>query len=199
MRHAARHEGAGTGAADRDLFADLEGDLAAQDIGHLVAVAMQVEGAPCPGWNGLLEHHDAAAGLAAPQLECERSAWRCRALSRRYSDVGRAHRSFLLSSGEIGTRSTVMAIAHAGLRSTVRGSSTSSSMVSPGKGVAAIWVKPSDERNRCHAPCGMTAIVPARSAKDLGGPSSHTISRVAVPPRMWTSSSPVRWRSQWSV
>src|SRR4051812_19304053 len=43
MRHAAPNEGAGAGAADRDISADLEGDLAAQDIGHLVAVVMQVE------------------------------------------------------------------------------------------------------------------------------------------------------------
>jgi hypothetical protein len=42
MRHAAWHEGAGAGAADRDRVADLEGDLAAQDIGHLVTVVMQV-------------------------------------------------------------------------------------------------------------------------------------------------------------
>src|ERR1700730_15031219 len=40
MRHAAWHEGAGAGAADRDRVADLEGDLAAQDIGHLVTVVM---------------------------------------------------------------------------------------------------------------------------------------------------------------
>ena len=40
MRHAARHECAGAGAADRDLIADLESDLAAQDIGRLVAVVM---------------------------------------------------------------------------------------------------------------------------------------------------------------
>src|SRR5258708_2787996 len=40
MRHAARHEGTGAGAADRDLVADHERDLAAQDIGHLVAVVM---------------------------------------------------------------------------------------------------------------------------------------------------------------
>src|SRR5205814_5368215 len=41
------------------------------------------------------------------------------------------------------TRSTVMAIAHAGLRSTSRGSSISISIFSPGKGVAAICVAPS--------------------------------------------------------
>jgi hypothetical protein len=40
VRYAAWHKGAGAGAADRDLIADLEGDLAAQDIGHLVAVVM---------------------------------------------------------------------------------------------------------------------------------------------------------------
>ena len=48
-------------------------------------------------------------------------------------------------SVEIGTLSTVMAIAHAGLRSTFRGSSTSTSMTSLGKGVAVIKVTPSDE------------------------------------------------------
>ena len=37
------------------------------------------------------------------------------------------------------------AVAHAGLRGTVRGSSTSSSMTSLGKGVAAIKVTPSDD------------------------------------------------------
>jgi hypothetical protein len=40
MRHAARHEGAGAGPADRDLAADQESDLAAQHIGDLVAVAV---------------------------------------------------------------------------------------------------------------------------------------------------------------
>ena len=44
-----------------------------------------------------------------------------------------------------GLRSTVMAVAHTGLRSTVRGSSTSSSMTSLGKGVAVISVMPSKE------------------------------------------------------
>ena len=55
------------------------------------------------------------------------------------------HRRFLLSSVEIGTRSTAMPIAHPGLRSTVRGSSTSSSITSLGEGVAVIKVTPSDE------------------------------------------------------
>src|SRR5262249_19019977 len=48
MRNAARHEGAGAGATDRDLVADLERDLAAQDVRHLVAVVMQMERALCP-------------------------------------------------------------------------------------------------------------------------------------------------------
>src|SRR6266478_5864380 len=44
MRHAARHEGTGARAADRDRVADQESDLALQDIGDLVAVMMQMEG-----------------------------------------------------------------------------------------------------------------------------------------------------------
>jgi len=43
VRHAAWHESTGAGAADRDLVADHEGDLAAEGIGHLVAVVMQME------------------------------------------------------------------------------------------------------------------------------------------------------------
>src|SRR5881296_907419 len=90
MRDAARHEGAGAGAADRDLVADLEGDLAAQDIGHLVAVMMQMERALCPGGNGFLEQHDAAPGRSAEQLERRRSARRhvqYRTVSRLYNDA----------------------------------------------------------------------------------------------------------------
>jgi hypothetical protein len=49
MRDAARHEGTCAGPTDRDIVADLERDLAAQDIGHLVAVVMQVERALRPG------------------------------------------------------------------------------------------------------------------------------------------------------
>jgi hypothetical protein len=72
MRHAARHEGASAGAADCDVVADLEGDLAAQDIRHFVAVMMQMERALGPGWNGFFEHHDAVAGRFAQQLQNDR-------------------------------------------------------------------------------------------------------------------------------
>src|SRR5258707_1683416 len=98
MRHAARHEGIGAGAADRDLVADHEGDLAAQDVGHLVAVVMQMKGALGAGRNGFLEDHDAVAGRAAQQLERElpaRRPARHLALSRLYDDALRTHRWFL--------------------------------------------------------------------------------------------------------
>jgi hypothetical protein len=52
-------------AADRDLVA--------QDIGHLVAVAMQMERALCHGGNGFLEYHDTVAGRFAQQSERHRS------------------------------------------------------------------------------------------------------------------------------
>src|SRR6516164_9713537 len=64
----------------------------------------------------------------------------------------------------------VTAIAPASLPSIDRGSSTSRSMWSPGKGVAVISVLPSAERARCHAPCGMTAIIPGAKRKRLGRP-----------------------------
>lgn len=78
------------------------------------------------------------------------------------------------------------------LLSTPRESSTSTSTVSPGNGVAAGCVLPSGDRKRCHAPCEMTAIIPAPSAKNLGGPSSQTISKVAMLSRIWMSTSPAR-------
>src|SRR5262245_48574439 len=43
MRHVAREERAGAGAADGDLVADLERDLAGEHPGHLVTIAVQVE------------------------------------------------------------------------------------------------------------------------------------------------------------
>src|SRR5476649_737163 len=92
MAHAARQEGAAAGAADRDLVADQEGDLAAQHIGHLVAVVMQVEGALGPDGKSLLEHHETAVGLVPPQLERENSAGRRGVLCRRCGNAGRAHR-----------------------------------------------------------------------------------------------------------
>src|SRR5580704_7759341 len=101
MRHAAWHEGAGAGAADRDLIADLKGDLAAQDVGYLVAVVMEVECALCSGGKGLLEQHDAVVGRAAQQLERDRPPRRVvrhQALSRLYNNALHAHREFLLLS-----------------------------------------------------------------------------------------------------
>ena len=53
-------------------------------------------------------------------------------------DVRRVDRQLLLCSIAVRTRSTVIVTAHAGLRSTVRGSPTSSSITSLGEGVAVI-------------------------------------------------------------
>ena len=62
----------------------------------------------------------------------------------------------------IGYRSnTLIAVARA-MRGAVLGSSTSSSMWSPGS-VALQVVPPSVERKRCHVPFGTMAIIPARS------------------------------------
>src|SRR5262245_41435247 len=72
MRYPAWHEGAGAGAADREFVADFERDLAAQDIGHLVAVVVQMERALRSCGNGLLEQHDAVAGRSTQQLEDRR-------------------------------------------------------------------------------------------------------------------------------
>jgi hypothetical protein len=43
MRYAARQEATGAGPADRYLVATLEGYFAAQQVGHLVAIAVKVE------------------------------------------------------------------------------------------------------------------------------------------------------------
>src|SRR5271166_3561098 len=76
MRHAAWHEGAGAGPADRNLAGDQERDLAVQHIGDLVAVAVQMEPALGPGRSGLLEQHDAVRGIDAQQFHREEAARR---------------------------------------------------------------------------------------------------------------------------
>src|SRR6478736_2588541 len=43
MRYAARQEGTGARPADRYLVANLEGYLAAQHVGHLVAIAVKMK------------------------------------------------------------------------------------------------------------------------------------------------------------
>src|SRR5207248_10487442 len=55
MRDVAGHEGAGSGAADRDLVAYPERYLAAQHVGHLVAVVMEVHRGHGAGRRGFLE------------------------------------------------------------------------------------------------------------------------------------------------
>src|SRR5205807_9294715 len=118
------------------------------DIGHLVAFVMQMQRALRPDRNRFLEHHDAVAGRAAQQFHHYRPT-RCEALrpalSGLYNDPLRNHRKSLLPSVRSEPRSTVIAIAQVGFRSTVRGSSTSISIFSPLKGVAAICVAPSEE------------------------------------------------------
>ena len=57
------------GPFDCDLVADLECELAAQHIGRLVAVVMQVEGTFRPAGMVSSEYHDAFAGVAAAQLD----------------------------------------------------------------------------------------------------------------------------------
>src|SRR6185312_15384615 len=64
MRHVARHERAGAGPAGGDLVADLEGELAGEHPGDFVAVMVQMIETGGAGGQGLLEHHDALAGLA---------------------------------------------------------------------------------------------------------------------------------------
>src|SRR5438128_881398 len=69
MRDVAREERAGAGPADGDLVADLEGDLADEHPGDLVAVAVQMEEALGADGHGFLEHHDALIGLVADELQ----------------------------------------------------------------------------------------------------------------------------------
>src|SRR5262245_12918442 len=59
VRDVAREERAGAGAADGDLVADLERDLAGEHPGDLVAVAVEMEQALGADGHGLLEQHDA--------------------------------------------------------------------------------------------------------------------------------------------
>ncbi len=69
MRDVAREERAGAGPADGDLVADLEGDLAGEHPGDLVAVAVQMEQALGADGHGFLEQHDALIGLVADELQ----------------------------------------------------------------------------------------------------------------------------------
>src|SRR5437762_216875 len=112
MRDIARHEGAGAGAADRDRVADQKRDLALQDVGDLVAVVMQMEGALGSGRNGFLEHHDAVAGRAAQQLQrigaARRGvAVRYQAFSRLYDDALCGHGSLLSRVPQSGDGPTI--------------------------------------------------------------------------------------------
>src|SRR5258708_6251621 len=65
-------------AADGDLVADLEGELAGEHPGDLGAVAVQMEEARGAGRQGFLEQHDALAGLAAEELQGKGAARRRR-------------------------------------------------------------------------------------------------------------------------
>src|SRR5438105_10623837 len=78
MRHVAREEGTGAGSALGSLLADLEGELAFEHPGDLIAVVMQVMPARRSGGRGLLEHHDAVVRLAAEQLQVKGAARRAR-------------------------------------------------------------------------------------------------------------------------
>src|SRR5437667_11673566 len=69
MRDAGREERAGAGPADGDLVADLEGELAGEHPGDLVAVAVQMEQALGADGDGFLEQHDALIGLVADELQ----------------------------------------------------------------------------------------------------------------------------------
>src|SRR6516165_4392354 len=98
MSEPARHEGAGARTTDRDLLTDLEGDLASEHVGDLVAVVVQVISRPGVGRRRLLKHHYALAGLPAQELERRRPA-RCHlphpSLTGRYHKTFCLHRSIL--------------------------------------------------------------------------------------------------------
>ena len=74
MRDVAREERAGAGATDGDLVTDLEGDLAGEHPGDLVAVAVQMEQALGADGHGFLEQHDALIGLVADELQGGKAA-----------------------------------------------------------------------------------------------------------------------------
>src|SRR5256885_7581153 len=86
MRDIARHEGATARAADRDLVADQERDLALQDVGNFVAVVVQVERAFRAGWHGFFEHHHAVGSVGAAQFRHDR-ATRRKALHRAFAGL----------------------------------------------------------------------------------------------------------------
>src|SRR5215475_7994495 len=76
MRDVAREERAGARAADGDLVADLERDLAGEHPGDLVTVAVEMEQALGADGHGLLEEHDTAVGLVAQELHGREAAGR---------------------------------------------------------------------------------------------------------------------------
>jgi hypothetical protein len=78
MRHAARKEGAGAGAAGEQLVADLEAEFAIEHPDDLVAVVVEVVPALGAGGHGFLEHHDAPAGLVTRQFQRKQPTGRVR-------------------------------------------------------------------------------------------------------------------------
>src|SRR6516162_11740201 len=74
VRYVARHECGAAGPAGGDFVADLEAELAGEHPGDLVTVAVQMIEARGAGGQGLLEHHDALAGLATEEFHCKGAA-----------------------------------------------------------------------------------------------------------------------------
>ena len=81
MRDVARHECAGARPANSYFVADFEGELPGEHPGNLITVTVQMIEARGTGGQGLLENHDALAGLAPEQLHCQGAAG-CRGLTR---------------------------------------------------------------------------------------------------------------------
>src|SRR5438876_2983648 len=98
MSDATRHEGACSRPADRDLIANLEGHLTAQDIGDFVAIVVEMVWRHGARWRGFLEHHHVLTGLATLHLERSRSAG-ChvpyRSLTGQHDEALRVHGNFL--------------------------------------------------------------------------------------------------------